>query len=91
MGEEKVPRRRDRRRGHSVSLRQSLDTPLDGLGQLRKRLKELSQWYGIPYLEERLYSIVRPRRGAKMAEEKGRFMRCPSCGFRAHRDNVSVI
>ncbi|ABL88392.1 transposase, IS605 OrfB [Pyrobaculum islandicum DSM 4184] len=64
---------------------------LDGLGQLRKRLQALAQWYGLPYLEERLYSTVCPRCGAKMAVENGRFMRCPACGFRAHRDNVPVI
>ncbi|CCC81909.1 zinc ribbon domain-containing protein [Thermoproteus tenax] len=64
---------------------------LDGLGQLRRRLKELSQWYGLPYLEERLYSTACPRCGAKMTKEEGRFVRCPTCGFRAHRDNVPVI
>nr|WP_245218384.1 transposase [Pyrobaculum islandicum] len=64
---------------------------LDGLGQLRRRLMELALWYGLPYVEERLYSTVCPRCGAKMAEERGRFMRCPACGFGAHRDNVPVI
>ncbi|WP_053240549.1 zinc ribbon domain-containing protein [Pyrobaculum islandicum] len=64
---------------------------LDGLGQLRRRLKESAQWYGLPYLEERLYSTVCPRCGVKMVEENGRFMRCPACGFRAHRDNVPMI
>ncbi|ABL87295.1 paREP12 [Pyrobaculum islandicum DSM 4184] len=33
---------------------------LDGLGQLRRRLQHLAQWYGLPYLEERLYSTVCP-------------------------------
>ncbi|ABL88988.1 transposase, IS605 OrfB [Pyrobaculum islandicum DSM 4184] len=64
---------------------------LDGLGQLRRRLMELAQWYGVPYLEERLYSTVCPKRDAKVVEERGRVMRCPACGFRAHRDNVPMI
>ncbi|WP_053240425.1 zinc ribbon domain-containing protein [Pyrobaculum islandicum] len=64
---------------------------LDGLGQLRKRLQALAQWYGLPYLEERLYSTICPKCNAKMVEENGRFMRCPACGFKAHRDNVPVI
>ncbi|ABL88871.1 transposase, IS605 OrfB [Pyrobaculum islandicum DSM 4184] len=64
---------------------------LDGLGQLRRRLQALARWYGIPYVEERLYSTICPRCGVKMAMEDGRFMRCPTCGFRAHRDNVPVI
>ncbi|ABL88232.1 transposase, IS605 OrfB [Pyrobaculum islandicum DSM 4184] len=64
---------------------------LDGLGQLRRRLKESTQWYGLPYLEERLYSTVCPKCGTKMTKEEGRFIRCPACGFRAHRDNVPMI
>ncbi|ABL88572.1 transposase, IS605 OrfB [Pyrobaculum islandicum DSM 4184] len=62
----------------------------DGLGQLRRRLQALAQWYGLPYLEERLYSTICPRCGAKM-EERKRIMRCPSCGFSDHRDNVPLI
>ncbi|ABL87340.1 transposase, IS605 OrfB [Pyrobaculum islandicum DSM 4184] len=57
----------------------------DGLGQLRRRLQALAQWYGLPYLEERLYSTVCPKCGAKMAEEKNRVMKC-ACGFSDHRD-----
>ncbi|ABL87467.1 transposase, IS605 OrfB [Pyrobaculum islandicum DSM 4184] len=64
---------------------------LDGLGQLRRRLQALAQWYGLPYLEERLYSTICPKCNAKMVEENGRFMRCPACGFGAHRDNVPMI
>ncbi|ACB39081.1 zinc ribbon domain-containing protein [Pyrobaculum neutrophilum] len=63
---------------------------LDGLGQLRRRLQALTEWYGLPYLEERLYSTVCPRCGAKM-EERKRVMRCPSCGFSDHRDNVPLL
>ncbi|WP_053240409.1 zinc ribbon domain-containing protein [Pyrobaculum islandicum] len=64
---------------------------LDGLGQLRRRLQALAQWYGLPYVEERLYSTICPRCGAKMAEEGRRVMHCPACGFGAHRDNVPMI
>ncbi|CCC82597.1 putative transposase fragment [Thermoproteus tenax Kra 1] len=64
---------------------------LDGLGQLRRRLQALAQWYGLPYLEERLYSTVCPRCGAEMEEERRRVMRCPVCGFSDHRDNVPLI
>ncbi|ABL88238.1 transposase, IS605 OrfB [Pyrobaculum islandicum DSM 4184] len=64
---------------------------LDGLGQLRRRLKELAEWYGLPYLEERLYSTICPRCGAKMKELSNRRMRCPSCGFNDHRDNVPLL
>ncbi|ABL88347.1 transposase, IS605 OrfB [Pyrobaculum islandicum DSM 4184] len=64
---------------------------LDGLGQLRRRLKELAEWYGLPYLEERLYSTICPRCGAKMAEEKNRIMRCTVCGYSDHRDRVPLL
>ncbi|ABL87822.1 transposase, IS605 OrfB [Pyrobaculum islandicum DSM 4184] len=63
----------------------------DGLGQLRRRLKDLAQWYGLPYLEERLYSTVCPRCGAKMKREKKRIMCCPSCGFSDTRDNIPLL
>ncbi|ABL87819.1 paREP12 [Pyrobaculum islandicum DSM 4184] len=39
---------------------------LDGLGQLRRRLQALARWYRLPYLEERLYSMVCPRCGTKL-------------------------
>ncbi|WP_053240347.1 zinc ribbon domain-containing protein [Pyrobaculum islandicum] len=64
---------------------------LDGLGQLRRRLQHLAQWYGLPYLEERLYSTICPRCGAKMKELNNRRMRCPVCGFNNNRDNVPLI
>ncbi|ACB40627.1 zinc ribbon domain-containing protein [Pyrobaculum neutrophilum] len=64
---------------------------LDGLGQLRRRLKELAEWYGLPYLEERLYSTVCPRCGAEMEELNNRRMRCPSCGFNDDRDNIPLL
>ncbi|ABL87189.1 transposase, IS605 OrfB [Pyrobaculum islandicum DSM 4184] len=64
---------------------------LDGLGQLRRRLQALAQWYGLPYVEERLYSTICPKCGAKMEELRNRRMHCPSCGFGAHRDNVPMI
>ncbi|WP_053240251.1 zinc ribbon domain-containing protein [Pyrobaculum islandicum] len=64
---------------------------LDGLGQLRRRLQTLARWYGLPYLEERLYSTVCPRCGAKMEELNNRRMQCPVCGFNDNRDNVPLI
>ncbi len=56
-------------------------------GRLRKRLKGLAEWYGIPYREERLYSTLCPRCGAKMSVLPNRNVRC-ACGFEAHRDEV---
>ncbi|WP_425331201.1 zinc ribbon domain-containing protein [Pyrobaculum islandicum] len=64
---------------------------LDSLGQLRRRLQRLAQWYGLPYLEVRLYSTVCPRCEAKMAEEKNRITRCLVCGFTDHRDNIPLL
>ncbi|ABL88685.1 transposase, IS605 OrfB family [Pyrobaculum islandicum DSM 4184] len=63
----------------------------DGLGQLRRRLKDLAQWYGLPYMEVRLYSTICPRCGAKMVKDKKRIMRCPSCGFSDTRDNIPLL
>ncbi|WP_209320003.1 transposase [Pyrobaculum islandicum] len=62
---------------------------LDGLGQLRKRLQELAQWYGLPYLE--LYSTVCLRYGAKLQELKNRKTTCPSYSFNDHKDNIPSI
>ncbi|ABL87461.1 transposase, IS605 OrfB [Pyrobaculum islandicum DSM 4184] len=62
---------------------------LDGLGQLRRRLKKLTQWHGLLYLEERLYSTICPKRGTKIVEVENRVMKC-ACGFKAHRDNVPM-
>ncbi|ABL88916.1 transposase, IS605 OrfB [Pyrobaculum islandicum DSM 4184] len=64
---------------------------LDGLGQLRRRLQALAQWYGLSYLEERLYSTICPRCGAKMKELNNRRIQCPICGFNDNRDNVPLI
>jgi putative transposase len=57
-------------------------------GRLRKRLKGLAEWYGIPYREERLYSTRCPHCGTKMEEQKRRRVKCTACGFEAHRDEV---
>jgi|GEM_PF-501635 len=56
-------------------------------GRLRRKLRGLAEWYGIPYREERLYSTVCPRCGRKMEELPNRRVRC-ACGFEAHRDEV---
>jgi putative transposase len=58
-------------------------------GRLRRHLKGLAEWYGIPYREERLYSTMCPRCGAKMFEQNRR-VRC-RCGFEAHKDEVPAM
>ncbi len=60
-------------------------------GRLRKRLKGLAEWYGIPYREERLYSTRCPHCGTKMEEQKSRRVKCTACGFEAHRDEVPAF
>jgi putative transposase len=55
-----------------------------------KRLKELCEWHGVPYREERLYSTICPVCGAKMKELPSRRVRC-QCGFETDRDNVPVL
>ena len=57
------------------------------LGRIRRRLRGLAEWYGVPYREERLYSTVCPICGAKMEELPNRRVKC-QCGFEAHRDEV---
>jgi len=57
-------------------------------GRLRKRLKRLVEWYGVPYREERLYSTICPHCGAKMEEQPNRRVKCAICGFEAHRDEA---
>jgi len=59
-------------------------------GRLSRRLKGLAEWYGIPYREERLYSTLCPRCGAKMKEVPNRRVKC-ACGFEAHRDEVPMF
>jgi len=59
-------------------------------GHLRKRLRRLAEWYGVPYREEHLYSTICPRCGAEMEELPNRRVRC-ACGFEAHRDEVPVL
>lgn len=56
-------------------------------GRLRRRLRGLAEWYGIPYREVRLYSSICPRCGRKMEELPNRRVRC-RCSFKAHRDEV---
>ncbi len=57
------------------------------LGHIRRRLKGLAAWYGVPLREERLYSTICPLCGRKMEELAGRYVRCV-CGFTSHRDEV---
>jgi len=58
-------------------------------GRLRRRIRELAQWHGVPYREERLYSTICPICGGKMEEEPGRRVKC-RCGFTAHRDEMLI-
>jgi len=58
-------------------------------GRLRRRIRELAEWHGILYREERLYSTICPVCGAKMEELPERRVRC-QCGFEAHRDEVPI-
>jgi putative transposase len=60
------------------------------VGRFTKRLRELCEWYGVPYREERLYSTICPVCGSKMEELPNRRMRC-QCGFEANRDDVPVL
>jgi putative transposase len=59
-------------------------------GRIRRRLKGLAEWYGIPYREERLYSTICPHCGAEMEEQPNRRVRC-ACGFETHRDEVPAF
>ncbi len=59
-------------------------------GRLRRRLKGLAEWYGVPHHEGRLYSTICPRCGGKMNALPNRRVRC-ACGFEAHRDEVPVL
>jgi putative transposase len=56
-------------------------------GRLRRKLRGLAEWYGVPLREERLYSTICPICGAKMEELPNRRVKC-QCGFEAHRDEV---
>jgi putative transposase len=59
-------------------------------GRLRRRLQGLAEWYGVPLREERLYSTICPRCGAKMTVLPNRRVKC-TCGFEAHRDEVPAL
>ncbi|AFA40169.1 Transposase-like protein [Pyrobaculum oguniense TE7] len=61
------------------------------VGRLKKRIKQLAEWYGVPYREARLYSTICPRCEAKMEELPNRRVRCPKCGFEAPRDEVPLM
>ena len=55
-----------------------------------KQLTTLAQWYGVPYRFERLPSTVCPICQHELAQEEGRTMVCPNCGFKAPRDKVPM-
>jgi len=58
-------------------------------GRLRSRIRELAEWHGIPYREERLYSTICPVCGGKMEEAPNRRVAC-RCGFETNRDEVPI-
>jgi putative transposase len=60
-------------------------------GRLRKLVRKLAEWHGIPCIETRLFSTVCPNCGAKMLELQNRQVRCPGCGLEAHRDEVPAM
>jgi len=59
-------------------------------GRLRSRIRELAEWHGVAYREERLYSTICPVCGGKMEELPERRVKC-QCGFEAHRDEVPAL
>ena len=61
------------------------------VGRLRRRIRQLAGWYGVTYREERLYSTICPRCGAKMEEMQRRRVKCIKCGFEAPRDEVPIL
>jgi putative transposase len=82
--------------GSMRELKQSSRYPAEkkallDLGKLRRRIRGLAEWHGIPYVETRLYSTVCPRCGAKMQGLQDRRVRCASCGLEASRDEVPAM
>ena len=59
-------------------------------GRLRSRIRELAEWHGVAYREERLYSTICPVCGGKMEELPERRVKC-QCGFEANRDEVPAL
>ena len=77
-------------------LRQSNSYPADrkallNFGRLRGLVRGLAAWYGVPYIETRLYSTVCPKCGAKMQELPERRAKCAQCGLEVHRDGVPAM
>ncbi|MEM4965079.1 MAG: zinc ribbon domain-containing protein, partial [Pyrobaculum sp.] len=60
------------------------------IGRLRRRIRELAEWYGVPYRQARLYSTVCPRCESRMEELPNRKVKC-LCGFEAQRDLVPIL
>jgi len=74
---------RELKQGHYPATRKIMLN----FGRLRRRIRGMAEWYGMPYREERLYSTICPRCGRKMEELPNRRVRC-ACGFEANRDEV---
>ena len=60
-------------------------------GKLRRGLRELAEWHGVPCIEARLFSTICPLCGAKMAELPERRVKCARCGLTARRDEVPAM
>jgi len=58
-------------------------------GRLRRHIRELAEWHGVSYREERLYSTICPLCGGEMEEAPNRRVAC-RCGFEANRDEVPI-
>jgi putative transposase len=61
------------------------------LGRLRRRIRGLAEWYGVPYVETRLFSTICPRCQTRMLELQNRRVRCAQCGLEASRDEVPAM
>jgi putative transposase len=60
-------------------------------GRLRKLIRRLATWYGIPCIETRLYSSICPKCEARMLELQDRRVRCTKCGLETSRDEVPAM
>ncbi|MEL9991959.1 MAG: zinc ribbon domain-containing protein [Thermoproteus sp.] len=61
------------------------------VGKFLRRLGGLAEWYGVPYVEERLFSTYCPRCNTKLKELNGRKMYCPICGLMEERDRIPLL
>jgi putative transposase len=60
-------------------------------GKLRRWIRGLAEWHGVPYIEARLYSTICPRCQTRMLELQNRRVKCQKCGLEAGRDEVPAM